>query len=37
MIANDFKRQLVRVGLQALISALTALLTAMGFSACATL
>ncbi|MBO7140854.1 MAG: smalltalk protein [Prevotella sp.] len=31
---NNFKKQLVKLGLQALIAALTALLTALGVTAC---
>ena len=31
---DNFKKQLLKLGLQALIAALTALLTAMGVSAC---
>lgn len=31
---TDFKKQILKLGLQAVIAALTALLTAMGVSAC---
>ena len=31
---KDYKKQLIKLGLQALIAALTALLTALGVTAC---
>ncbi|MBP5339562.1 MAG: smalltalk protein [Prevotella sp.] len=31
---NDYKKQLLKLGIQALIAALTALLTALGVTAC---